>query len=958
MRIVDSQPLNPLQRAYLLGRNTQIPLGGVAMHDFREFYCHFNACELETAVSQLAEKYSVMRTLINEHDLKQEILADVILNIEIVDLRECEQQSVQHELNHLREKYSHSVLPLERPLWCMRLVLLPKNMNHDDKHALLFTSFDGLIVDGYAVAILLSELFNGKATHQVMSQRQTPPSYFTNNSIDKAYWQDKLANVDSITTLPWKRDLETIFSPHYVRQGIIIPKRLWQAIAAMGAKHQLLPNSVLSAALLEVVALWANEHYLLFSMPISNSILHQQLGNHSSFIAVEYRANTEVSFIEKAQTLQKNVLNAMAHTTFSGIELGKLLVKKTAKMITLPVAVTNGLSWGASEYEHVDYISGVTQTPQLALDIRISQTAKNDIAIDFDYAEQALPALVISEMLSTVEQYLLAMSSLSDLQSVAPPDLCTQVTAKASGLPEGEPGSEYVAEAIVDNYLEQIKEHLYGNSNNNTALIYAEQKISYATLGKQVAKIINQLSALNINKGDVVAICLPKSPEHIAVTLACSLSNIIWLPIDMGSPIQRIQFMLANCQADLAIIDKALDYDGINTINIDQILDNPEVSETLECQPLFDAEPGYYLYTSGSTGTPKCVVMNHLATANVVAVTNQTWQLTKADVLFAVTPFHHDMSIYELFGAMSLGASLVVPTPEQTKSAMDWSSLIAQHQVSVWSSVPAIVDMLLACAQPQQLLSLKLVSQGGDYVKPSIIEKLRQYVPQARLFSIGGPTETTIWSIWHEISPFDKDIIPYGMALKNNRYYILNESDQHCPNFVIGTICMSGVNLANGYLKAGEINQHDFAMITNPEGETVRVFKTSDRGYFRDDGKIIFSGRKEGYLKIRGVRIASAEIELSLSKHPSVRDAIALACVNPQYASSELVAVYVTENNQPVSTNSLRQFLQSKLPNSHIPSRWLQLERMPLTGNRKIDRKQLKVLAEQRIYQNYTDSNC
>jgi amino acid adenylation domain-containing protein len=944
MTIFDQQALNPLQRAYLMGRSSLMPLGGVAMHDFREFRCDFTAAELEKSLFELAQKHPVLRTIVDDVELTKKVLNDVTLNIEIIDLSDHELISVQQEVNRLRQHYSHSILPLDRPLWKMCLISMPND--NPDKSAILFTHFDGLVVDGYAIAVLLDELFNKDSSFQAMSVRQTPPSYFANLLADRAYWQNKLDSVENIISLPWKRDLDTIFSPTYKREGIVIPKAAWQAISSLGAQYRLLPNSVLTTALFDVIALWADEHYLLLSMPISNSILQPELGNHSSFIAISYHENPEQTFAEKAKSVQKDVMEALSHTTFSGVELGKMLIKKTTKLVTLPVAITNGLSWGADEYQRAEYISGITQTPQLALDIRIRQTANNDIAIDFDYAEQALPAMVVSQMLQTLEQHLLTLSKASSLDHVNSPSLVVPNTMHACNLPQ----QIDEVEPVVEDYLAKISEHLYGDNNNNTALICDEKAISYRELGKQIAKIIDQLSTLNISKGDVVAICLPKSPEHVAVTLACSLANVVWLPVDMDSPTDRIQFMLDNCRADLLISDRPVEY-GIKVINIHDIISNPDLSETLDYTSIFDGEPGYYLYTSGSTGTPKCVVMNHLATANVVEITNKRWNLTSADVLFAVTPFHHDMSIYELFGAMSLGASLVIPTPEQTKSAMDWAKLVEQHQISIWTSVPAIVDMLLACAEPQQMRSLKLVSQGGDYVKPNVIAKLREYLPAARLFSIGGPTETTIWSIWHEIGPEDTDIIPYGHFLQHNRYYIINEKEQHCPHFVIGTMVMSGVNLANGYLKDGVINQNDFGYITTPEGQQVRVFKTSDRGYFREDGRIIFSGRKEGYLKIRGVRMAAAEIELSLTQHPKIRDAIALACINPQYNVSELVITYVTENNQEVDVSDLRQFLKSKLPNSHIPSRWLQLEQFPLTRNRKIDRKQLQVLAEQEIYQ-------
>ena len=944
MTIIDQSPLNPLQRAYLMGRNAEMPLGGVAMHDFREFKCDFTASELEKSVFQLVQKYPVLRTYIDDTELVQKVLADVVLNIDLIDLSNNTLEDAEQELARLRMECSHNTLPLDRPLWRMCLISLPEDNNQS---AVLFVSFDGLIVDGYAISVMLNALFNDNSELQLINVRQPPASYFTNGPLDRSYWENQLIDVEEVISLPWKQDLDTVFSPSYKREGIVLSQTRWQAILALGSKQKLLPNTVLTTALFEVLALWVNDNDLLLSMPISNSILYPELSNHSTFIAVTYNVAEQQDFVSKAKILQKDVLGAMSHTSFSGVELGKMLFKKTGKLVSLPVAVTNGLSWGADSYQKAEYVTGVTQTPQLALDIRIRQTANNDIAIDFDYAEQALSSLVISQILQTLEQYLLTVSKIADLQQLNLPNLYAKGPHEV--ISQGE--EEVVREPVVENYLIQISENLYRDQNDKTALIFDDKLISYQTLGKQVAKIANQLALLNINKGDVVAICLPKSPAHVAVTLACSLANIIWLPVDMDSPAERMQFMVNNCRADLIITDRALDY-SIKTMNIDDILNSHDLSETLDCSAMvFDGEPGYYLYTSGSTGTPKCVVMNHLATANVVEETNKTWNLTRSDVMFSATPFHHDMSVYELFAAMSLGASLVVPTQEQAKSGMDWARLIKQYQVSVWSSVPAIVDMLLVCAEPDQIASLKLVSQGGDYVKPTVIDKLREYLPKARLFSIGGPTETTIWSVWHEISNKDVDIIPYGDSFKHNQYYIMNEKGQHCPHFVVGTMCMSGVNLANGYLKEGVINQNDFNIITTPEGRQVRVFKTSDRGFFREDGKIIFSGRKEGYLKIRGVRIAASEVELSLTKHPLIRDAIVMACANPQYQTNEMVVAYVTENSNDVAMSELRQFLKGKLPNSHIPSRWLPLNEFPLTRNKKVDRKRIGALAEARFYQ-------
>lgn len=941
MNTPTARSLNPLQRAYLLGRSELMPLGGNAMFDFREFYCDFTPAQLQQAMLALAKRHPLLRTVVDEVDLVQRVLDDVVLNVGVSDFRELQDVAALEQIAVLRHQYCHSMLPLDQPLWRMHLIMLPQSMSKGTKKALIFVCFDGLVADGFAISILLKELFVAGFEYKPTPNLPTPGSYFSNLADDQAYWTDKLAAVEQVTTLPWLTDPEVIFSPRYQREGIELTKANWQKVCSLAARQRLLPNTVLTAAIFEVLRLWTADNNLLLSMPVSSSVLQQELGNHASFIAIGYNATSQQSFTQKAGQLQKDVLVAMAHTSFSGTELGKMLVKKTAKAVPLPIAMTNALSWGSQAYDHAEFVTGITQTPQLALDIRISQTADHHIAIDFDYAVQALSALVIKQMLTTLRQYLSDLADMESLEQMRAPRFVKADTAQ-----QGATGFE----VRVENHLQRIQQHLYAENNQHTALIFDGNHISYSTLGHNVAKITTGFKAANVKSGDVVAICLAKSPEQVAVTLACSLANIIWLPLDMASPPQRIQFMLSNCKADFLVCDQVQDY-GIQCLYIQQLLNEYPLPASIDSPPAISDKPGYYLYTSGSTGTPKCVVLNHLATANVIELTNKNWALSQADVFFAATPCHHDMFLYELFGAMSLGATLVLPTPDQAKSAMDWASLVEQHKVSVWSSVPAIVDMLLTCAEPRQLQSLKLISQGGDYVKPAVITQLRKMLPETCLFSVGGPTETTIWSIWHQIQPADIEVIPYGSALSHNRYYVVNDEMQHCPDFVTGTICMSGLNLANGYLKDGEIDHQDFVMIDDPKGQPVRVFKSSDRGYFTENGVIIFAGRKEGYLKVRGIRIASAEVEACLNKHPAILQSIALTTERSADGASELAVVYVCQTQQQASHAELRQFLQARLPASHIPSRWLLLDTVPLTANGKIDRKQLKTIAEQSFYQ-------
>ncbi|HFG6920128.1 TPA: acinetobactin non-ribosomal peptide synthetase subunit BasA [Acinetobacter baumannii] len=502
----------------------------------------------------------------------------------------------------------------------------------------------------------------------------------------------------------------------------------------------------------------------------------------------------------------------------------------------------------------------------------------------------------------------------------------------------------------VENFLKRIYENIFEQNSNRTALIFEGRSISYAEVGTQVAKVMYALKMQDLATGSVVAICLRKSPEHIYTALACALTGFIWLPVDMDSPPSRLNYLLTNSRADVVVSDSSIA--GVQTLNINEIL-----SATTEYEPSFNAEinrlPAYYLYTSGSTGTPKCVVLNNQATENTLQQTISEWKITADDVIMAVTPFHHDMSVFDVFASMAVGATLVVPSFEQSKNAVVWADLVDRCKVTIWSSVPAIVDMLFSIAQKEQLQSLRLIAQGGDYIKPSLIAKLRQQLPNARLFSLGGPTETTIWSIWHEINVQDQEIIPYGKALENNRYFILDENLKPCQMGEVGTMYMTGLNLSNGYLLDGEIYYKDFVEIQVSENETQTAFRMSDQGYFREDGNIIFAGREEGYLKIKGVRISAAEVENALTKNSYIHNCVVISCVHPTTETQELVAVYTLENKYKttrLNSPELKNFLKIHLPSSHIPSKYLAVETIPLTRNGKIDRKAVQEIAQGKIY--------
>ncbi|KAA8734712.1 AMP-binding protein [Acinetobacter qingfengensis] len=938
MKKSNVKQLNPLQKAYLLGRSEVLPLGGFAMHDFREFHGNIASAKLQQAIDTAVLHTPALRTIIDDVNLTQYEYDAIASRFEIIDLSSLSIEQANDQLHQIRRQYSTKTHSLSEPLWSICLVQLPEGLEH---RSVVLTSFDGLILDGFSISKLLSNLFSDSDAILEKTPDTTDkiPAYFLNKPQDKQYWEKKVASFNGLSCLPWKTDLNQLFAVNHVRQGIIVDKTQWSEISRQAAKYKLLPNVVLTAIILEQVAKFTQEQYLLISMPVSDSSLSNKIANSSSFIVIDYDVRNPSNFIDRAKKLQSDILYAMSHISFSGIEIAKLLIKKYAKTIVLPVAFTNGLSWGnAFQTKELFYHSGLARTPQLALDIRVSLSRDADIEINFDYCNTALDDGFIQRILEQIQS---EFSQFNLAEQVKFDQNRSNITAN----------QHTKNEIQVHDYLADLMLKLQ-NSQNKIALIFDQKKISYKTLASNVAKLQQAFRQRNLGRSSVVAICLHKSPEHIYTTLACTLLGIIWVPIDMASPIARINYLLSNCGADLVVSESRIE--NFPYLDIQQVLQQQE-NYALISDYVIDETPAYYLYTSGSTGMPKCVVLNQLATANVVQQTIARWQMNEHDVCMGVTPFHHDMSVFDIFGSLSIGATLVLPTPQDSKNAMAWAQLVSDYKITIWVSVPAIVDMLLMCAQPHQIQSLRLIAQGGDFVKPKVIQNLQKLIPAIRLFSLGGPTETTIWSIWHEITHQDQDIIPYGKALKNNDYCILNPQYQPCAIGDVGSICMSGINLANGYLIDGKLSDNDFIYIKDNVGQSLRLYKSSDKGYLRADGNIIFVGRDEGYLKVKGVRISAFEVENKIAEHYKIQSIVILACFNPIYDGNELVAIYTSNFDQAIDILSIKNWLKQELPVSHIPTRWIKLSELPLTRNGKIDRKQLHELVKEHINFNHQD---
>lgn len=930
------RPLSDLQQAYLLGRERHLPLGGVAMQEFRAYRGRIDVDALPQRLLGLVRRHEALRTRIDADRRIARVSAEAACHYDEIDLRDAAYADALGRIAALREDYAHALFDLSRPPWNVTAFRLPAPDADEAEPAtaIVFARFDALILDGHAIAALLVELHGDEAPVVPAAPALPAP-----DDANPAYWSRKLAAVEGPPRLPWRKPLQGIPASRYDRESLIIGRERFTALCRLSAGEGLFRNTAITALILEVLSRWLSEGDLCVGIPVAPNAAGPH-ANRSSFIAVRWDAR-QGRFGERAATLQGDVLEGMRHLSQAGVSISRLLMHAHPGGPALPVVVTNGLSWPRLDRRFgLRRHDGLTQTPQVAMDVRFSQD-DGDLVIDIDHAREAIDRQVVRDILAAIDRQVAAMGERGRFEIVAAEML--------------DPGSEERDGADTafagGGFLRRIADNLFvaPDASTRTALVCGARRLSYRELGENVGRAIRALRARGVRGGDVVAIVLPRGPEHTAITLACALGGVIWVPIDAASPPERLDHLLANCRAALVVCGGPVA--GHAAVTPDALLTGDPPADAGALLPALDAlsasgEPAYYLYTSGTTGRPKCVVLSNRATANVIGRTLDAWQVDARDVFVSVTPLHHDMSVFDVFGCLTAGATLVQPAPGEEKDAVAWNRLVAEHGVTIWCSVPAILEMLLACRRGDALRSLRLIAQGGDYIKPAVIAALRRLDPSLRLISLGGPTETTIWSIWHEIAAADTEAIPYGRPLPGNRYLLLNERREPCPPQVVGRMHVVGVNVALGYLVDGALDQTDFVTVDDAAGRAVRAFRTGDCGYARHDGALVFASRVDGYVKVRGVRVSLPDIEAELGRHPDLRNLLIVAVGAEREGEVEIGMVYVPVETGHPSAADLRAHARRVLPESHVPTRLREIAALPLTANGKPDRRAARAWLE------------
>ena len=492
--------------------------------------------------------------------------------------------------------------------------------------------------------------------------------------------------------------------------------------------------------------------------------------------------------------------------------------------------------------------------------------------------------------------------------------------------------------------IHEIFEAQVERTPDRIALVCEGQQLTYRELDQRANQLAQYLQKLGLGPEDLVGICVERSIEMVIGLIGILKVGSAYLPLDPGYPADRLSFILEDAAVKVLLTQERLmnlSVTDARVICLDRDWQQiaQESSGNPESKAIAD-NLAYVIYTSGSTGRPKGAMIPHRAIVNHIRWMQSKFPMSERDCVLQKTEFSFDVSVWEFFAPLIVGARLLVARPGGHRDPAYLVDLITQHQVTNLQLVPSLLRMLLEIPEFRNCHSLRHVFCGGETMTEDILRRFFGTL-DAKLHNMYGPTEAAIDSIYYSVprDAFSK-IVPIGRPVANTRAYVLDRRRQPVPVGVPGELYLGGVQVGRGYHNQPELTAEQFIpdVFSNEQG--ARLYKTGDKARFLADGNIEFLGRIDHQVKIRGFRVELGEIEWALQQHPGVRESAVVARADAP-GDKRLVAYVTPADTSFDLVGELQRFLKEKLPTYMVPSAIVLLNALPLTPNGKLDRKAL-----------------
>jgi amino acid adenylation domain-containing protein len=504
-------------------------------------------------------------------------------------------------------------------------------------------------------------------------------------------------------------------------------------------------------------------------------------------------------------------------------------------------------------------------------------------------------------------------------------------------------------------YLQSLFELQAAQTPDAIAVVYEDEALTYSTLNNYSNQLAHHLRELGVVPGSRVGVCMERSAELVVSLLAVLKAGAAYVPLDPEYPIERLRLMTKDSSPRAILTAGSLNHavpeipSTAFRVNLDLLnwnfRDYPHTNLDPIHSGLTSEDIAYVIYTSGSTGTPKGVMVPHKGIVNRIQWMQDEYALTPNGSVLQKTPYSFDVSVWEFFWPLSVGARLVVAKPLGHKDPAYLVDLIRRHEITTIHFVPSMLQLFLEHPDSNSLDSLRRVFCSGEALPASTVQRFRERLPLAGLHNLYGPTEASVdVTYWNCPQEFNGPRVPIGKPVANTQIYILDAHNQPVPIGAIGELYIGGVQVASGYLNQPELTSERFLRDPFSAMPCRMMYRSGDLARHLPDGSIEFLGRTDFQIKLRGFRVEPGEIEATLRSIPEIRDAAVLVR-GASVKGQQLVAYFTSQPPQggraKATGEMLRAQLAAFLPEYMVPAAYVELAEFPLTSSGKLNRKAL-----------------
>lgn len=925
-------------------------------------FVDFDKSIFEKALWHVSQKHSILRTTFDTENFDiplQLVHKDLLPGVLLVDVSNMVSEERQrHIKDYLQEDICDRFNFDERLLWRMQLFKVS-----GDRYYLIL-SFQHAILDGWSVAAFISELlanYNLLAGGKQIEISRLKNSYReyvalnlkrVANEESKEYWKNLLLGY-SRNKLPFNissKKINNIGGSRIFRRNLSLD--LLKRLDAQAQRYKCTLKEICLSAHIYLLGIITTEKDV-----VTGVVTHDRpsiedgekiLGCFLNTVPIRINLNESenVSYlIEKVKDhMVKSKVNELfladiasvigESNTNSGNPIFDTLFNFTDFHVLEGTDKTNSLSIINDDMEYES--NEMTNT---LLDLEVTRTLNRfgmQIKFSPDYFFESDVETAYKLYLRILEKFADTGCERLDVEELISEDQKNNILYEFNNTKV-----EYASKKLIH----QLFEEQAVKTPDNIAIIYENKKMAYRELNEKA----NQLAALLIEQGvhcgDNVALVLGRNFKMIIGMLGILKAGAAYVPIDPAFPAARREYIANNSDIRTAVVDQdyGLEMENVVRIDDDRMARYPAVNPGIRKD---STDLAYIIYTSGSTGLPKGVMIEHHSAVNLISWVNREFSVNEKDTLLFITSMCFDLSVYDIFGTLAAGGKIVIAKREQVQEPNELKSLLRREKITFWDSVPSTMNYIINSIEENRedfsQSDLRIVFMSGDWIPVKLPDKVKKYFPNAKVISLGGATEGTVWSIFYPIEKVTEyqTSIPYGRPMDNNYFYILDDRMRIVPYGVAGELYIGGVGVARGYANDEEKTRKSF--VTNRFLDTAdkkeMIYKTGDLGRMLPDGNIEFLGRKDHQVKIRGYRVELGEIENQLLKIKEIRETVVIDRTDTS-GNKYLCAYFVSDSD--LKPSELKEHLQKDLPEYMIPTYFIRLEEVPLTSNGKIDRKSL-----------------